>query len=101
MRIVDAGFDIRRSQITFDALDTETGEMITGRIEASPEAVEEWVERFSDREIHLASRRAPDGSSSPGRWSAPEPSPTWPRSPRPERWAESGAPRPTAPTPAG
>ena len=54
MGIVDAGFDIHRSQITFDALDTETGEISTGRIDATPAAVEKWVERFPDREVHVA-----------------------------------------------
>ena len=54
MSIVDAGFDIHRSQITFDAVDAETGEIITGRIEARPEAVEKWVERFPGREVHVA-----------------------------------------------
>jgi hypothetical protein len=35
MSIVVAGFDIHRSQIAFDALDTETGEISTGRIDAT------------------------------------------------------------------
>jgi transposase len=52
--IVVAGFDVHRSQITFDALDTETGEIATGRISATPEAVEKWTERFSGREVHVA-----------------------------------------------
>ncbi len=39
MSIVFAGLDVHRSQITFDALDTETGEIATGRISATPEAV--------------------------------------------------------------
>jgi hypothetical protein len=34
-----AGFDVHRAQITFDALDMETGEVVRGRIEATPEAV--------------------------------------------------------------
>ena len=34
-----AGFDVHRAQITFDALDTETGEVNRGRIEATPAAV--------------------------------------------------------------
>ena len=34
-----AGFDVHRRQITFDALDTETGEVTRGRIDASPAAV--------------------------------------------------------------
>jgi transposase len=54
MSIVDAGFDIHRGQITFDSLDTATGEIKTGRIAATPEAVIEWVERFPDREVHVA-----------------------------------------------
>jgi transposase len=54
MNILDAGFDIHRSQITFDALDTETGEVTTGRIASTPEAVAKWVERYPDREIHVA-----------------------------------------------
>jgi transposase len=54
MSIVDAGFDIHRAQITFDALDAETGEVITGRIAATPAAVVEWVGRFPDREVHVA-----------------------------------------------
>jgi transposase len=52
--IVDAGFDIHRAQITFDALDTETGEVLTGRIPATPGAVVEWVGRFPGREVHVA-----------------------------------------------
>ena len=35
-----AGFDVHRAQITFDALDTETGEVMRGRIDATPAAVE-------------------------------------------------------------
>jgi transposase len=54
MSIVVAGFDIHRTQITFDALDTETGEVKTGRIPATPEAVAGWVGRVGDREVHVA-----------------------------------------------
>lgn len=54
MSIVVAGFDIHRAQITFDALDTETGEVLTGRINSTPEAVEEWVGRFAGREVRVA-----------------------------------------------
>src|SRR5687768_5825836 len=49
-----AGFDVHRAQITFDALDDETGELSRGRIAADPEAVRRWVERFSGREVHVA-----------------------------------------------
>jgi transposase len=49
-----AGFDVHRSQITFDALDQETGEVHCGRITATPQAVKHWVKRFRGREIHVA-----------------------------------------------
>jgi transposase len=51
--IVVAGFDIHRAQITFDALDTDTGEVTTGRIASNPEAVVGWVGRFAGREVHV------------------------------------------------
>jgi hypothetical protein len=41
-----AGFDVHRRQITFDALNTETGEVSRGRIDATPAAVRAWVRRF-------------------------------------------------------
>ena len=49
-----AGFDVHLRQITFDCLDSETGEVWRGRIGSSPSAVEEWVERFCGREVHVA-----------------------------------------------
>jgi transposase len=49
-----AGFDVHRAQITFDALDQETGELHRGRIAASPEGVRRWVGRFPDVVIHVA-----------------------------------------------
>ena len=49
-----AGFDVHRRQITFDALDTETGEVTRGRIDASPAAVRLWTERLAGREVHVA-----------------------------------------------
>ena len=51
---VFAGFDVHRAQITFDALDSDTGEVTRGRIDSTPAAVERWVTRFSGREIHVA-----------------------------------------------
>ena len=53
MRIV-AGFDVHRRQITVDALDTDTGELTRGRIDATPSAVERWAARFEDREVQVA-----------------------------------------------
>ncbi|HYM52883.1 MAG TPA: transposase, partial [Candidatus Dormibacteraeota bacterium] len=49
-----AGFDVHRAQITFDALDRETGEVKRGRIRATPEAVREWAEAFAGAEVHVA-----------------------------------------------
>src|SRR3954466_12635761 len=49
-----AGFDVHRRQITFDALDTETGEVFRGRIDATPAAVAAGVQRFAGDEIHVA-----------------------------------------------
>src|SRR5687767_15033451 len=46
-----AGFDVHRAQITFDALDTDSGEVMRGRIDATPAALTRWVKRFAGREI--------------------------------------------------
>jgi transposase len=49
-----AGFDVHRAQITFDALDRETGEVKRGRIRATPEAVREWAGGLARAELHVA-----------------------------------------------
>jgi transposase len=49
-----AGFDVHRAQITFDALDTETGEVHRGRIAADPESVRGWVGRFVGQRVDVA-----------------------------------------------
>ncbi|MGH3093356.1 MAG: IS110 family transposase [Gaiellaceae bacterium] len=49
-----AGFDVHRNQITFDAMDTETGELTRGRIDATPEAVAGWVARFPGEQLDVA-----------------------------------------------
>src|SRR5437763_16505054 len=42
------GFDVHRSQITFDYLDTATGEVSGGRIApATRESLRRWLTRFS------------------------------------------------------
>jgi transposase len=41
-----AGVDVHRAQITFDAVDTDTGEVTRGRIDAPPAAVARWAARF-------------------------------------------------------
>lgn len=49
-----AGFDVHRGQITFDALDSDTGELSRGRIDSSRAAVAAWVERFPGRRVEVA-----------------------------------------------
>jgi transposase len=49
-----AGFDVHRAQITFDALNRETGEVHRGRIAATPEAVGRWVGRFPGQRVEVA-----------------------------------------------
>src|SRR3954465_15838805 len=49
-----AGLDVHRAQITFDALDTESGEVMRGRIDATPAAVARWTERFGGAEVDVA-----------------------------------------------
>src|SRR3954449_7456029 len=49
-----AGLDVHRAQITFDALDTDSGEVTRGRIDATPAAVARWVERFAGGKVDVA-----------------------------------------------
>jgi hypothetical protein len=49
-----AGFDVHRAQITFDALDTDSGEVVRGRIDATPAAVAGWTGRFAGQRIDVA-----------------------------------------------
>src|SRR4051812_32427778 len=50
-----AGLDVHRAQITFDALDTDSGEVMRGRIAATPVAVTRWARRFDAREMQTGS----------------------------------------------
>ena len=49
-----AGFDVHRAQITFDALNRETGEVHRGRLPATPEGVRGWARRFSGDKLDVA-----------------------------------------------
>ena len=49
-----AGLDVHLRQITFDCLDSMTGEVTRGRIAATSAAVEEWVAQFPGRDVHAA-----------------------------------------------
>lgn len=49
------GLDVHRSQITFDWMDTETGESARGRISpANRLDVRRWFDRFAGRDAHFA-----------------------------------------------
>ena len=49
------GLDIHRQQITFDALDPETGELQRGRIQpATRERLRAWLARYAGRELEAA-----------------------------------------------
>ena len=49
------GFDVHRNQITFDCLDTETGEITRGEIRPATRArLREWLRRFEGREVAIA-----------------------------------------------
>jgi transposase len=49
-----AGFDVHRAQITFDALDDQTGEVRRGRLAATPEAVRGWASAFAGQRVDVA-----------------------------------------------
>src|SRR4051795_2423394 len=49
-----AGFDVHRAQITFDALDSDTGEVLCGRIRGDRDAVSEWVRQFAGEHVEVA-----------------------------------------------
>src|SRR4051794_21418847 len=49
-----AGFDVHRAQITFDAFDTETGEVLCGRLRGDRDAVGEWVAQFAGEHVEVA-----------------------------------------------
>ena len=49
------GLDVHRRQITFDYLDTDTGEVRRGRVSpATREGLREWLARFEDRKAAFA-----------------------------------------------
>lgn len=49
------GLDLHRKQITYDVVDTETGQLHRGRITpAERGAVREWMSRFADEAVELA-----------------------------------------------
>jgi transposase len=49
-----AGFDVHMRQITFDCLDSASGEVLRGRIASEPQAIRDWMGAFAGREVHVA-----------------------------------------------
>lgn len=78
MGSVMAGFDVHRTQITFDALNGVTGEVVRGRIDATPRAVADWVSRLRAARCTWRWRRARAGSLSARRSRAPGRGLIWP-----------------------
>ena len=96
------GLDIHRKQITFDYLDTVTGEVRRGQIAPADRAhVRAWLARFAAAGRRRSRwRGAPGGGMSPRSWPRPGSPRTSASRPTPLRCAAaSGTPRPTRPTP--
>src|SRR5689334_22890585 len=93
------GLDIHRKQITFDYLDTGTGEVRRGQVcPADREHLRAWLARFAGCG-DVAFAGAPGGGTWPGSWPRPASRRTWPSRPtRRSPAAASGTPRPTRPT---
>ena len=95
------GLDIHRKQITFDYLDTETGQVQRGQI--SPADREHlragWRGSPAAMTSRSRSRGAPGGGMSPRSWPRPASRHIWPSRPTPPSpAAASGTPRPTRAT---
>ena len=91
------GLDVHRAQITYDWIDTDTGQTRQGQLApASREHLRAWLERFAGQQAAFAWRTVPAG----GMWlrnsSWPESPRTWPSRPTPARCGAADAtPRPT------
>ena len=95
------GLDIHRHQITFNYLDTDSGEVARGKIApADRQHVALWLGRFAGGPTWPSpSRGAPGGASSSTSSGASGPGPIWQSRPiRPRSGAASSGPRPTTPT---
>jgi hypothetical protein len=94
------GLDIHRKQLTFDYLDTETGEVKRGQVALADRAhLRAWLARFAGRDdVAFALEGAPAGGTSRRSWPWPASRRTSPSRLTP-RWpgAASGTPRPARP----
>ena len=95
------GLDIHRRQITYDYLDTGSGETRRGQLSpATRLELRAWLARFTGQQADFALEPPPAGGLLPRSWSVLGSQRIWPSRPIPGRCAApSGAPRPTAPTP--
>jgi len=98
---VVGGIDIHRQQLTFDYVDTDSGEIARGRISpADRECLRAWLGRFAGRpDVAFAlDGGAPGGGTWSRRWCGRESRRMSPSRRRPPRVAgPSAGPRPTAP----
>ena len=63
-----AGLDIHRKQITFDYVDTETGEARRGQVcPADREHLAKWLARFAGQDAHFALEGCTGGGTWPRR----------------------------------
>ena len=101
MSIVGA-FDVHRRQLTFDYLDTVTGEVKRGRVApADREHLRAWLARFSGRgDVEFALEGCTGWRMSSRNWPLPGSGRTWPSRLIPRRCGgRNGTPRPTSLTP--
>ena len=92
------GLDIHRKQITFDYLDTETGQVYRGQVSpADREHLRAWLARFSDPDdVAFAVEGVPGGGMLRRSWPPSAPRRIWPsRRTPPSPAAASRTPRPT------
>ena len=101
MSIVGA-FDVHRRQLTFEYLDTRSGELKRGRVvPADRQHLRQWLARFAGQDdVHFALEGCTGWRYVAGSWPLPGSPRTWPSRPTPPRCGgRSGTPRPTRPTP--
>jgi hypothetical protein len=92
-----SGLDVHRAQITYDWIDTDTGQTRQGQLAlASREHLRGWLERFAGQQAAFAWRAVPAGGMSLRNSGWPRSPRTWPSRPTPARCGATNAtPRPT------
>ena len=90
------GLDIHRKQITFDYLDTGTGQVQRGQVcPADREHLRAWLTRFASRDDVAFAVEGALGGGMSGSWPRPASRHIWPGRPTPPSpAAASGTPRP-------